>query len=89
MHIARLTLLFVPLALAACASSTVPPTPCGEMCDELVSTCSYAAFPSMDSCLQGCEFDSTNGRDVDGQKDCVAEAECNTFAIVEGEHAYE
>ena len=89
MHLARLCWLFAPLALAACPSNTVPPTPCGEMCSELVSTCSYAAFPSLDSCLQGCEFDATNGRDVVGQQECVAEAECNTFAIVECEHAYE
>lgn len=89
MHTSRLLGLIVPLVLTACASTAVPATPCGDMCDQLVSTCSYAAFPSMESCLQGCEFDSTNGRDVDGQQECVADAECNTFDIVECEHAYE
>ena len=80
----------VVLAILAGCTTAVPPTPCGEMCDELVSTCSYAAYPSFESCLQGCEYEEqTNGRDVAGQQACVADAECNTFAIVECEHAYE
>lgn len=77
------------LALLAACTTSVPPTPCGEMCDELVSSCSYAAYPSFESCLQGCEYEQSNGRDVAGQQACVSDAECNTFEIVECEHAYE
>lgn len=83
----RSTVLLI-LLTSACTEA-VPPTACGQMCDELVSTCSYAAYPSMESCLQGCQFNETEGRDVAGQQECVAEAECNTFAIVECEHAFE
>jgi len=82
---AVLALLFV----AGCESAATPATPCGEMCDTLVRDCSYEAFPSFESCLQGCEFDQTNGRDTEGQKDCVQQAECDTFEIVECENAYE
>jgi len=77
------------LLLAACESTSTPATPCGDMCDELVRTCSYQAYPSFESCLQGCEYEQTNGRDTSGQKDCVLDAACDTFAIVECEHAYE
>jgi hypothetical protein len=59
---------------------------CQSICDELVTTCSYEAYPSYDSCLQGCEYDAEQGADVEAKQECVAGAECNTFVIVECEH---
>ena len=74
--------------MTACTSGATSASPCGTMCSELVTNCQYAAFPSFDSCVQGCEFNESEGADVRGQRDCVDEAACNTFAILECEHAY-
>ena len=75
------------LALCACAQEP-PPTACTTVCDELVDSCEYAAFPTMESCLQGCGYWETEGADVDAYLTCVQDAECNTFAIVECEHEH-
>jgi hypothetical protein len=58
------------------------------MCDELYKTCEYAAFPDWDSCLEGCAYNREEGGDVNEQLDCVLEAECDTFKIVECENVY-
>jgi hypothetical protein len=79
--------LVAPLLAAACTPAT-PASPCGRMCRELVQNCGYAAYPTFDSCLQGCGYNESEGADIDGQEACVAAAECDTFAIVECEHAY-
>jgi hypothetical protein len=79
-------LLFVPL-LGACPGAPSQ-TACGRLCQELVVNCDYAAYPTTESCLQGCGYNESQGADVDGQEACVAEAACDTFAIVECEHTY-
>jgi len=61
---------------------------CDDLCEELVRECGYEAFPTIESCEQGCAWNRSEGADVDGQLDCVRDAACNTFDIVECEHAY-
>ena len=62
---------------------------CDQLCEELVMTCEYAAFPDYESCQKGCLYDEEQGANVEGQLRCIAAAECNTFAVLECEHEYE
>jgi len=71
----------------ACAVETEPSV-CRDLCTNLHGTCGYEAFPTLDSCLQGCEWNAEQGADVGGQLLCVESADCDTFAILECEHAY-
>src|SRR5688500_8087711 len=61
---------------------------CADLCDVLVDECGYAAYPSNESCEQGCAYSASEGADIAAQKSCVESAECNTFEIVECEHAH-
>jgi hypothetical protein len=61
---------------------------CVNLCDELMGACQYSAFPDRDSCLSGCSYSAELGSDIPGQHDCVEAAECNTFAVLECEHAF-
>lgn len=61
---------------------------CEAMCEELVMTCAYAAYPSHESCIQGCTYARQEGANVKAEADCVAKAECDTFAIVDCEHQF-
>jgi len=70
------TLLFA--LLSACAAETS----CETMCKELVYNCDYAAYPSADSCLQGCEFDASKGADIDGELECIEAASCDPIETV-------
>jgi hypothetical protein len=63
-------------------------TVCDGLCRELVQSCGYAAYPSLDSCRQGCEYAAEQGADIVGEEECIINAECDTFAIVECEHVY-
>ena len=61
---------------------------CDTMCKELVQTCAYAAYPSFDSCMQGCLYADDQGSDIKAEQKCVRRADCDTFTIVECEHTY-
>ncbi len=61
---------------------------CEDLCTELVDVCAYEAFPDRASCMQGCLYSSDVGADLDGQRECVLGAACDTFTIVECEHAF-
>ena len=61
---------------------------CQDLCIELVTTCAYAAYPSLDSCMQGCGYAASEGVDVEGEAECIFASECDTFAIIECEHEY-
>lgn len=74
------------LALAGCATGAQ--TVCDELCNQLVEVCAIPAFPSIESCLQGCGYDADQGADVEGELACVEKAACDEFAIVECEHQY-
>ena len=81
--------LLVPLVLlAGCTGSGVADGPCDDMCRNLVQTCGYAAFPDLQSCLDGCTYNESQGAQIADQAQCVADAACDTFLIVECEHMY-
>ena len=62
--------------------------PCDQLCDELVMGCDYAAYPTRESCLQGCGYDESKGADIEARLECVVDAECSTFDVIECEHAH-
>ena len=73
--------------MSGCASQEAERThACDALCDELVVTCGYTAFPTVESCEQGCLWDAENGEDVGSEYQCVQDAACDTFAILECEH---
>lgn len=87
--------LFLLFALVGCKdgeSAVALEGPCGDMCRDLVQDCGYAAFPTIESCFEGCLYAEEEGADVDAQAACVDGAtqtgSCDTFAIVECEHAH-
>ena len=61
---------------------------CGDICQELYQQCEYAAFPSYESCLEGCAYNEEEGADLEEQLTCFQEAECDTFGIIECENQY-
>ena len=61
---------------------------CKNMCTELVRACSYAAFPTTDSCMQGCADELANGADIFQQEECILDADCDTFAIIECQNSF-
>lgn len=73
-------------ALAACDPDAGGEATCDAICDELVNGCGYVAYPTKDSCLQGCAWNRKEGVDVEVQRACIEEAACDTFAIVECAH---
>ena len=66
---------------------TVDPM-CENICDELVYNCSYAAFPTHQSCLEGCLYSAEEGGNNDEYYTCLQEAACDTFKVVECENAH-
>lgn len=74
------------LLLLGCGDAADPEI-CDAICDELFMTCSYEAYPTMESCLQGCLYREEQGANVKRALQCFENAECDTFAIVECEHA--
>lgn len=70
--------------LLACADE---PTPCEQICDELVMNCAYEAYPSVDTCLQACTYREESGVDVSKELTCLEQAACDPFATIECEHA--
>ena len=81
-------LSFMVTLLTGCATTEDQYGVCKEMCNELVGTCDYAAFPSYDSCLEGCAYNEEQGADIEAQNECIQTAECDTFAIIECENQY-
>ena len=66
--------------LLACAG---PETlSCERTCRTLVRDCDFAAFPNLDSCIDGCSADAAAGAHVDRFDACVLEASCDTLAVM-------
>lgn len=64
---------------------------CSDMCDELVGTCSFEAFPEdqPNSCYEGCLYDDAeHGAAVIPLTECVLEAECDPFVILQCQRLY-
>lgn len=80
---------FLSLCLLASCLPEGEETTCDQLCEELVMTCEYAAFPDFTSCQTGCLYDEEQGANTKGKLKCVAAAECNTFEVLECEHQYE
>ena len=80
-----LCLLFFSLG---CSSKSSSSGPCYSLCQELVQTCGYAAYPTFSSCEEGCAYYQEEGADIEGQLTCVQEAECSEFTVIECEHQY-
>ena len=80
--------ILLGLFLSACPTGSAPVTACDQLCDVLVAECGYAAFPSHDSCMQGCGYNENEGADTEAHLACVNDASCDTFAIVECENQF-
>ena len=80
-------LLFSSLLLLGCNSGG-PPSTCYTLCQELFQTCDYDAFPTFQSCEEGCLYKQEEGADIEAQLTCIQEAECNEFTVIECEHTY-
>lgn len=88
MRMERVRWWVVAAILAGCGGEVEQDPECSALCDTLVLECEYGAFPKYESCLEGCLYSREEGAAVGKQLSCVEEAECDTFAILECEHAY-
>ncbi|MDP2315685.1 MAG: hypothetical protein Q8P41_22495 [Pseudomonadota bacterium] len=77
-------ILFLLLACGAAAEKET----CESLCDVMYKECEYGAYPSYESCLQGCAYQQSEGGNVEGELVCIEKAECDTFAILECEHKF-
>lgn len=59
---------------------------CEEVCTELVINCAYEAYPDLESCQDGCLYEAEEGADIEDHLDCVTDADCDLFEIIECEH---
>lgn len=67
------------LSLLACGAQD----PCERTCLLLVEQCRFEAYPSTESCLQGCLYDQEQGVDIEAQLACYEEASCDPFDTIE------
>jgi hypothetical protein len=82
-------LVFVlSMFVAGCDTSAAEDETCAAMCQELVETCEFAAYPSYESCMQGCAYARKEGGDMERESACILKAECDEFAVIDCEHAY-
>lgn len=72
------------LGLVGC--ETAEKTNCDYLCEELVYSCAIDAYPDYDSCIQGCLYDTEQGNMPAGKLDCISDAQCDTFALIECEN---
>jgi hypothetical protein len=82
-------MILMLVSLVACSDKAAVEVPevCRDLCQELVSTCGYAAYPDVDSCHQGCVYRlEEDAADIEDELECVTEAACDTFAIIECEN---
>ena len=61
---------------------------CEEVCNELVSICSYDAYPTEDSCVEGCTFEDDQGGEMDDLAECIGDANCDTFELLACQRAF-
>lgn len=78
----RSATLTVLLALASPGCDLETRNACDELCENLVRTCYFAAFPNKDSCLQGCLNDAVEGAQVLTLNACVQDAGCDLFTVM-------
>jgi hypothetical protein len=61
---------------------------CVSLCDELVETCSYSAYPTTESCMAGCAEQVEDEVELFELEACILDAECDTFAIIECQNQF-
>lgn len=76
------------LLLAACDTEAPTDEVCQAMCQELVQTCEYDAYPSYESCMQGCAYEREQGGKIEPLSDCIVKAACDEFAIVDCQNQF-
>lgn len=79
--------LLLVLFLGGCKQDPVVQA-CEDMCDTLVKSCQYDAYPTVESCLTGCAYDADQGGDVEQEAECIVNAGCDVFQIVECQHRF-
>ena len=84
----RFPLIGLVSILAVGCMTTSDQSACKNLCDTLVRTCRYEAFPDYGSCEQGCGYEANEGGSVVSMSECVADAGCNTFEILECQNAF-
>ena len=78
-----------PLLLALLAGCPAAETrACDDLCDTLVNTCGFAAYPDATSCRQGCAYEGSGGAALGAYGPCVEAADCDPFAVVACARAY-
>lgn len=84
----RAALLVLLAGLSACAKTDDDVATCETLCTELVTTCAFDAYPSFDSCLQGCAYDGTLGADLEQEASCIQASECDVFRVLGCQHRF-
>lgn len=74
------SLLLLGLAFTAGCSTE---TPCESLCKTLVMDCEFAAYPSLDSCIEGCLYDEELGADIEGEAECIVAEQCDLIGTVD------
>lgn len=78
----------IPLLLLASCVGPPPKAVCESMCDQLVHECGFTAYPSHASCVEGCLYDAGIGAPVHTLEDCISDAQCDGFMVVECSRAF-
>lgn len=78
----------LPLWAPACTGEEETDPLCEELCKTLTLDCAYQAYPTADSCMQGCTWEKDQGADIQAELDCVEQAACDTFKVIECSHLY-
>lgn len=74
--------------IAGCTTARVE-TACERICNDMVKVCDVGAFPTWESCVQGCAYADERGQDTVGYETCVSEAGCDAHIILqECEHEF-
>ncbi len=79
----RLFSAFVALVLVAAAVGCKKESACQTLCNTMVNDCNYSAYPSLESCVQGCNYDEQQGVDIAAESTCLDKTSCDPIGAVE------
>ena len=80
--------IFLAALLMSCTPQGKSTSPCYNICQELVQTCEFSAYPNFTSCEEGCLYYQEQAVDIEGQYSCIQEAQCNEFDVIDCENMY-
>lgn len=86
MRIGALSMVLAVAVSCAAAEKDADYESCSNLCDELIGNCAYDAYPTNESCMAGCADQVNADVDISDLEECIVEAECDTFEIVECQH---